>query len=141
MSSASSSTCATTAVATTRRSVRWSGRSLTRQSTNPAGSTDHRPGDVFGCRIFATDLEQDPSVTFAGEDMGGSPNLFGDTRPVACRTVGDAEHGRRYWERSTLNDPRITIEPEIPAELTADDYFAGRDRCSTRSSRAGTNSD
>ena len=39
-----------------------------------------------------------------------------------------------YWERSTPNDPRITIEPEIPVELTADDYFAGAIRCSRRSS-------
>ena len=77
---------------------------------------------------FATDLEQDTSVTFAGEDMGGSPNLFGDTRPVVLPDSGQTlRMAARYWERSTPDDARITIEPEIPVELTADDYFAGRD--------------
>jgi hypothetical protein len=77
---------------------------------------------------FATDLERATSVTFAGEDMGGSPNLFGDTRPVTLPDSGQTlRMAARYWERSTPDDTRITIEPEIPAELTADDYFAGRD--------------
>ncbi len=77
---------------------------------------------------FATDLEQATSVTFAGEDMGGSPNLFGDTRPVTLPDSGQTlRMAARYWERSTPNDPRITIEPDIRAKLTADDYFAGRD--------------
>jgi len=91
---------------------------------------------------FATDLEQDTSVTFAGEDMGGSPNLFGDTRPVTLPYSGlTLNMAARYWERSTPNDPRITIEPEIPAELTADDYFAGRDPVLDAIVAAGTNSD
>ena len=77
---------------------------------------------------FATDLEGATSVTFAGEDMGGSPNLFGDTRPVTLPDSGQIlRMAARYWERSTPDDMRITIEPEIRAELTADDYFAGRD--------------
>jgi hypothetical protein len=33
----------------------------------------------------------------------------------------------RYWERSTPDDPRITIDPEIAADLSSADYFAGRD--------------
>ena len=47
----------------------------------------------------------------------------------------------RYWERSTPDDPRITIEPEIRAELTADDYFAGRDPVLEAILAASTNSD
>jgi hypothetical protein len=77
---------------------------------------------------FATDIEGATSVTFAGEDMGGSPNLYGDTRPVTLPDSGEILRiAARYWERSTPDDARITIEPEIRAELTADDYFAGRD--------------
>ena len=31
---------------------------------------------------FATELEQNTGATFAGEAMGGSPNLYGDARPT-----------------------------------------------------------
>ena len=91
---------------------------------------------------FATDLEGATSVTFAGEDMGGSPNLFGDTRPVTLPDSGQIlRMAARYWERSTPDDMRITIEPEIRAELTADDYFAGRDPVLEAIVAASTNSD
>jgi hypothetical protein len=77
---------------------------------------------------FATDLERDTAVTFAGEAMGGSPNQYGDTRMVSLpgnhQTFWVAS---RYWERSTPEDTRITIEPEIAAGLSSADYFAGRD--------------
>jgi hypothetical protein len=91
---------------------------------------------------FATDLEGATSVTFAGEDMGGSPNLFGDTRPVTLPDSGQIlRMAARYWERSTSDDMRITIEPEIRAELTADDYFAGRDPVLEAIVAASSNSD
>ena len=91
---------------------------------------------------FATDLEGATSVTFAGEDMGGSPNLFGDTRPVTLPDSGQIlRMAARYWERSTPDDMRITIEPEIRAELTADDYFAGRDPVLEAIVAASSNSD
>ena len=110
-----------------------------------------RPGKFFAIigRVtfsaaanFATDLEGATSVTFAGEDMGGSPNLFGDTRPVTLPDSGQTlRMAARYWERSTPGDTRITIEPEIRAELTADDYFAGRDPVLEAIVAASTNSD
>ena len=110
-----------------------------------------RPGKLFAIigRVtfsaaanFATDLEGATSVTFAGEDMGGSPNLFGDTRPVTLPDSGQVlRMAARYWERSTPDDTRITIEPEIRAELTADDYFAGRDPVLEAIVAASTNSD
>jgi hypothetical protein len=96
-----------------------------------------RPGRLFAIigRVtfsaaanFATDLEASTSVTFAGEEMGGSPNLYGDTRPVSLPDSGQTLYmATRYWERSTPDDARITIEPDIPADLSSDDYFAGRD--------------
>jgi hypothetical protein len=33
----------------------------------------------------------------------------------------------RYWEMSTPDDPRLTIDPELPFPVTAADYFAGVD--------------
>jgi hypothetical protein len=77
---------------------------------------------------FATDLEQSSAATFAGEAMGGSPNLYGDAREVALPYGGQSVYiASRYWQRSTPDDPRITIEPEIQATLSSTDYFAGRD--------------
>ena len=77
---------------------------------------------------LATDLEGETAATFAGEAMGGSPNLCGDARPrelpYGHQTVYMAS---RYHERSTPDDLRITIEPEIHADLSSADYFAGRD--------------
>ena len=33
----------------------------------------------------------------------------------------------RYWEKSTPDDPRLTIEPDLAVPTLAADYFAGRD--------------
>jgi hypothetical protein len=77
---------------------------------------------------FVTDLEQSSFATFAGEPMGGSPNLYGDAREIALPYGGQSVYvASRYWQRSTADDPRITIEPEIYAALSSADYFAGRD--------------
>jgi hypothetical protein len=77
---------------------------------------------------FATDLEQETAVTFAGEALGGSPNLYGDARRIDLPYGSQALYmATRYWERSTPDDQRITIEPEVHADLSSADYFAGRD--------------
>lgn len=77
---------------------------------------------------FAIDLEESSAVTFAGEAMGGSPNLYADTRQVDLPYGGQVAYiASRYLERSTADDQRLTIVPEIPAELSSDDYFSGRD--------------
>jgi hypothetical protein len=77
---------------------------------------------------FATDLEQSSAATFAGEAMGGSPNLYGDARAVALPYGGQSVFvATRYWQRSTPDDQRTTIEPDIAADLSSADYFAGRD--------------
>ena len=110
-----------------------------------------RPGRLFAIigRVtfsaaanFATDLEQDSSVTFVGEPMGGSPNLYGDTRPVTLPVSGQTLYmATRYWERSTPDDARITIEPDIPVDLSSADYFAGRDPALEAILEASTPSD
>jgi hypothetical protein len=33
----------------------------------------------------------------------------------------------RYWEMAEPDDPRLSIEPDLAMEVTAADYFAGRD--------------
>lgn len=33
----------------------------------------------------------------------------------------------RYWQRSEPDDPRLTIEPDLPVPVLASDHFGGRD--------------
>ena len=96
-----------------------------------------RPGRLFviigritfsAAANFATDLEHETGAIFVGEAMGGSPNLYGDARPIDLPYGVQKLHmATRYWERSTPDDARITIEPTIAAALSSADYFAGRD--------------
>jgi hypothetical protein len=97
----------------------------------------NRPGHLFvligrvtfsAAANFATDLEQTTAATFAGEAMGGSPNLYDHAERVDLPVGGQAVSvATRYLQRSTPDDPRITIEPSIAATLSSGDYLAGRD--------------
>jgi hypothetical protein len=65
---------------------------------------------------------------FAGEDMGSSPNLYGDTRRTPLPSIGQAIFtATLYWPKGGTDDMRITIEPDIAVDLSSDDYFADRD--------------
>ena len=79
---------------------------------------------------LATQLEQSTSARFVGEPMGGGLNFWGDARfvqlphwPIPMQ-VGVSS---RYWQLSSPDDPRLSIEPDIAVELSADDWAAGRD--------------
>lgn len=77
---------------------------------------------------FVTEVEQSTDAILVGEDLGGSPNQYGDSLPAQL------EHSRlilrvapEYITMSARDDPRITISPDIPAPLSSVDYFADRD--------------
>ena len=79
---------------------------------------------------LATELEQSTEAVFVGEAMGGGLNFWNDVAfypmphlPVPMR-IGIST---RYWEKSTPDDPRLTIEPDIALPVLSADYFAGRD--------------
>jgi C-terminal processing protease CtpA/Prc len=77
---------------------------------------------------FATDVDRTTSAVFVGEPTGGSPNLYGD--PIAVPlTVGayTANVASLYWEKGGPGDARLAVEPAVRVELTAADFFAGRD--------------
>jgi hypothetical protein len=80
---------------------------------------------------FATELERTTGARFVGEDMGGSPNLYGDVRPTRLPygALGpiDVYIATRYWVKSTADDPRITIEPDLAVPFSSADWLAGRD--------------
>lgn len=77
---------------------------------------------------FATFLDVDTDTVFVGEGMGGSPNLYGDTRPLTLPFSGiEARISGRYWEIGGPGDTRETIPPDIEVEMSSAQYFEGDD--------------
>jgi hypothetical protein len=99
-------------------------------STNPE---INRPGRFFtilgrqtfsAAANFATELENRTHTIFVGEPMGGSPNLYGDVVPVILpNSKIQINISDLYWQKSTPEDKRVTIEPDIPAPLSSNDFF------------------
>jgi hypothetical protein len=78
--------------------------------------------------LFSARLERTTDAVFVGEPMGGSPNLYGNSRDILLLHSGiDVAVATQYYVGSTPDDPRLTIEPDVPVSLTSADYFAGRD--------------
>ena len=79
---------------------------------------------------LATEIEQQTDAKFVGEAMGGAPNFWDDVRWV---DVDDLRIPMRVgvstiaWQFAPADDPRLTIDPDVAIEVTAADYFAGRD--------------
>ena len=77
---------------------------------------------------FVTELDAQSSAVFVGEPTGGRPNLYGDTRVVILPSSHiKVNVSSRYWEKSTPDDERPWIPPDIPVELSSSNYFAGVD--------------
>lgn len=96
-----------------------------------------RPGRLFvligrltfsAAGNFATEVEAKTGARFVGEDMGSSPNMYGDVSRSPLRTIGqDVYIASVYHQKSTPDDSRITIEPDIAVPYSSDDYFSDRD--------------
>ena len=77
---------------------------------------------------FAVDVEKRAHPVFVGEPSGGSPNLYGDAAPTRLPVSGvQLRVATIYWQKSTPEDPRLAIEPQVPVALSSSDFFAGRD--------------
>jgi hypothetical protein len=77
---------------------------------------------------FVTGVERGTEAVLVGEDLGGSPNQYGDSRQVALEHSGLIFRvAPEYITRSDPDDPRITISPDIAAPLSSEHYFADRD--------------
>ena len=101
--------------------------------------TVNQPGRLFvltdrvtfsAASNLATEIEQTTDAVFAGEPMGGGLNFWNDVKfypmphlPVPMR-IGVST---TYHQKSTPDDPRLTIDPDIDIPLLSSDYFAGRD--------------
>lgn len=77
---------------------------------------------------FITDLERLADPIFVGEASSECCNLYGDATEVMLpySKVG-GELTNVKWNLSSPSDRRREMSPEVPVQLTAQDYFAGRD--------------
>ena len=130
-STASSSTCATTAAATTRRT----GTLLEvapGSGDRPAGTAVRadRAAHVLGGGAISrpkSRANDGRHVRRRGDGRQPEPVRRRRSRPT-CRTAARRSTSRsRYWQMSTADDPRLTIEPDIAVALSSADYLAGRD--------------
>ena len=64
---------------------------------------------------------------FFGEPTGGSPNNYGEAQEIQLPALGVTVFMPTEWVEVAPGDPRLSVEPDVPVPLTAEDYFAGRD--------------
>lgn len=79
---------------------------------------------------LVTYLERFTHATFVGEPTGGSPNHYGDARPIDLSNSGLRPAASTiYWQNSlpVPFDERVWTAPDIAAQLTAADWARGID--------------
>jgi len=77
---------------------------------------------------FVTDLERLTDPIFVGEASSECCNLYGDPIELTLPYSGiQLEVTALRWQLSTPSDRRREISPELPVQLTAAAYFAGKD--------------
>ena len=77
---------------------------------------------------FINRMERWTDAVFVGEPSSSRPNFAGEETPLILpysRVRGSISN--LYWQDSDPDDVRPWIAPHVPVELSADDYFAGRD--------------
>ena len=99
--------------------------------THPGGVTVLIDRVTFSAASnLATEIEQATDARFVGEPMGGGLNFWDDVSWVDLEALPipmRAAVSTRYWQFAAPDDPRLTIEPDVPVEVTAAQYFAGQD--------------
>lgn len=85
--------------------------------------------DVYSAAAnFSTDLERLAKPVFVGEATAMTGNQDGDEARVRLPWSGlSATVSGVHWQLSHPWDKRTSIAPQVPVQLTARDYFAGRD--------------
>jgi len=77
---------------------------------------------------FATELERNTDTLFVGEPSGGSPNQYGDQRPLPLPNSQSLLFiSSIYWQMSEVDDERLWIDPDTTVELSSVDYFNQHD--------------
>jgi Peptidase family S41 len=78
---------------------------------------------------FVAEIERDVTrASFVGEPTGGAPDFWADVTTVTLPNSGlKALVSTTYEGYGRPGDPRLEIEPDVPVDMTAADYFAGQD--------------
>jgi tetratricopeptide (TPR) repeat protein len=77
---------------------------------------------------LTSQLEQWTNTLFAGEPTGSTTSHYGDSRRHTLPNSGlTLRLSTIYWRDWTVDERRPWIAPDIPAELSARDHFAGID--------------
>lgn len=77
---------------------------------------------------FLVDLMDRVDVTLVGERSGFAPNQFGDPSSEMLEASGfKINAGSVEWIKTSRDDLRLWLEPDVPVTVDAADYFAGRD--------------
>jgi tetratricopeptide (TPR) repeat protein len=72
--------------------------------------------------------EKFTNVVFVGEPSGSKGNVYGDSRKIVLPNCGiTVRVSVYYWQDWSPWDSRQWTGPQIAAELTSEDYAAGRD--------------
>lgn len=84
--------------------------------------------DVSATTALASRLEQDTHATFVGEPTPARPNTLLDETTFGLPISGITVHiPTTLLEIAGPADTRDAVRPDIPVDLLASDYFAGRD--------------
>jgi hypothetical protein len=68
------------------------------------------------------------NAIFVGEPTGGSPNHYGDARPITLPHSGiHINVSTLWWQDSLPTDHRESVVPELRADLSSSDFAEGRD--------------
>jgi hypothetical protein len=79
---------------------------------------------------LATEIEQRTDAVFAGEPMGGGLNFWDDVNVVRLDSLPvpmQVGVSTGYWEYAAPDDPRLTIEPDVPVPASSEDFLEGGD--------------
>lgn len=78
---------------------------------------------------FAADVERSTTATVVGEPTGGGVETYGDTAGIALPFTGWVVRvATRHHERKrNPRDRRLAVAPDVAVDLSAGDFFGGRD--------------
>jgi hypothetical protein len=75
---------------------------------------------------FAGDVDRRTRARFFGEPTGGAPSQWGDHVPIPLPSLR-VNAGTAVEYQGDPDDTRLATMPQVPVEMTAADWFAGRD--------------
>lgn len=77
---------------------------------------------------LATQLRRKTRAIFVGEPTGGAPNHYGDAKVFSLpNSKLELRVSSIFWEEAGASESATTIQPEIEAPLSFDDFARGRD--------------